>query len=214
MTAPKLTISEPKGDVEVQMDSIEIKGTVKPTSTIVKINNQVINKSGDFDFFYKFPLTEEKNTILIEANNKGKVVSKTFVISRIFTEEEKVERERLRVEAEAKRQAEIKSAADAKVKADAEAKARADAEEKAWNDSKAGRLCKEHEGWAKEDCQRIADKKYWIGMDLDMLKALRGAPSSANPSNYGGETQWQWCWWNYTPSCFYGGSDGIITSYN
>jgi hypothetical protein len=47
-----------------------------------------------------------------------------------------------------------------------------------------------------------------------MLKYIRGLPNSANPSNYGMGTEWQWCWNNYTPSCFYGDEDGIIDSYN
>ena len=55
---------------------------------------------------------------------------------------------------------------------------------------------------------------HWIGMTLDMLKAERGLPSDYNVSNYGGGKQYQWCWDDYTPSCFYSGEDGIMTSYN
>jgi hypothetical protein len=210
VTAPKLNILEPKGDMELQADSIEIKGTAKPTSAVVKINNVTVNKSGKFDFTYKFPLNEEKNTVLVEVTNGGRIVSKTFIINRIFTEAEKAEKERLKVESEAKRQAEV----DAQKKIEQERIAEEAAAQKAWNNSKAGKLCLKNPTWTKEDCQRIADNKYWIGMDLNMLKALRGTPSSANPSNYGGGVHWQWCWNDYTPMCFYGGADGIITSYN
>ena len=88
------------------------------------------------------------------------------------------------------------------------------ATEAAWAKTKAGKLCKLHADWSKDDCQNVIDRKYWIGMDLNMLKAERGTPDSANPSDYGDGTHWQWCWYDYTPSCFYGGSDGIVTSYN
>lgn len=88
-------------------------------------------------------------------------------------------------------------------------------EEKIWEQSKAGRLCKEHTGWTKEECQNLADNKIWIGMTYDMLVALRGKPNSANPSNYGYGMRWQWCWHYHTPSCFYDDNDdGIVDSYN
>jgi len=210
VTAPKLSISEPKGDMELQTDSIEIKGTAKPFSAVVKINNVIVTKTGKFDFAYKFPLNEEKNIILIEATNEGKVVSKTFTINRIFTEAEKAEKERLRAEAFIKNQAEV----EAKNKAEQDRIAQEAAAQKAWDNSKAGKLCLKNPTWTKEDCQQVIGNKYWIGMDLDMLKAERGTPNSANPSNYGGGTKWQWCWDDYTPMCFYGETDGIITSYN
>jgi len=209
--APKLTVSEPKGDIEVQgVNSIEIKGKARPTNAIAKINNQIINRNGEFVFTYDFPLDKEKNIILVEVTNKGLKTSKTFTISRVFTEEEKTEAERLKVEAEVKKQAEI----EAQKKIEKEQLAKEKAEQEAWDNSRAGRLCKEHDDWTVEECESLANKKIWIGMHLDMLKALWGTPNSASPSNYGGETEWQWCWWNYTPSCFYGGSDGIVTSYN
>jgi len=212
VTAPKLEILAPKGDMEVQTDSIEIKGIAKPASAVVKINDKIISEiyfTGN-EFTYRLSLTEDKNTILIEASNKGKVVSKTFVINRVLTEAEKTEKERLRAEAFIKNQAEV----EAKNKAEQERITKEKAEQEAYDKSKAGVLCKKHTDWAKEDCQRIADKRIWVGMSLDMVKALRGTPNSASPSNYGGETTWQWCWYDYTPMCFYGGDDGIITSYN
>ncbi len=85
---------------------------------------------------------------------------------------------------------------------------------KKWNNSKAGKIQKKHPEWSNEDCERIASREIWIGMTLDMLKYERGNPNSANPSNYGSGREWQWCWDNYTPSCFYGNDDLIIKSYN
>jgi hypothetical protein len=84
-----------------------------------------------------------------------------------------------------------------------------------WENSKYGKLQKKHPDWSDEDCKRVIDKKIWIGMSLEMLKYQRGLPNRSNPSNYGSGTQYQWCWDDYNPSCFfYGGEDGIITAYN
>jgi len=88
-------------------------------------------------------------------------------------------------------------------------------EEKRFLKSKAGRIYKKHPEWSKEDCQRIADNEIWIGMSIDMLKYKHGLPNHANPSNYGNGTQWQWCWDDLTPSCYYDNdNDGKIDSYN
>lgn len=86
--------------------------------------------------------------------------------------------------------------------------------EKKWNNSKAGKIYKKHPEWSKEDCERIARNEIWIGMSIKMLVIERGNPDSANPSNYGDGVNWQWCWFDYSPSCFYAEEDGIITSYN
>jgi len=86
--------------------------------------------------------------------------------------------------------------------------------EKKWESTKAGQIHKKHPNWSKEECELLAARKIWIGMNLDMLKYLRGNPNHANPSNYGNGTEWQWCWDDYSPSCFYGKDDGIITAYN
>lgn len=213
VTAPKLEISEPKNDMEVQTDNIEIKGIAKPASAVVKINDKIISKTylkGD-EFAYKFPLNEGKNTIIIEASNKGKVVSKTFIINRVFTEAEKVENERLRAEAEIKRQAEV----EAQKKAEQERIAQEAAEQKIWDSSKAGKICKKYPDWSKEDCQKVVDKKIWLGMNIFMVVEQRGKPNSVNESNYGSGIQRQFCWYNYTPSCFYDDNeDGLVESYN
>lgn len=90
------------------------------------------------------------------------------------------------------------------------------AEEAAFMKTKAGRIYKKHPEWSREDCERLANNKIWIGMTIDMLKYSNGRPTSANPSNYGnGVTQWQWCWSDFTPSCYYDNDgDGKIDSYN
>lgn len=86
--------------------------------------------------------------------------------------------------------------------------------EKKWYNTKAGKIQKKHPTWSKYECELIAEGKIWIGMKYEMLVYLRGKPDSSNPSNYGGGVQWQWCWYDRTPSCFYGGEDRIITAYN
>jgi hypothetical protein len=83
-----------------------------------------------------------------------------------------------------------------------------------WWNSKAGKIQKRHPNWTNEDCNKLARKEIWIGMHLDMLKYLRGKPSSVNISNYGKGDQWQWCWDDYSPSCFYGDSNGVVNAYN
>lgn len=90
------------------------------------------------------------------------------------------------------------------------------AEEAAFLKTKAGKIYKKHPEWSKRDCERLADGSIWIGMHINMLKYRMGKPNSANPSNYGnGVTQWQWCWSDWTPSCYYDNDDdGLIDSYN
>lgn len=72
----------------------------------------------------------------------------------------------------------------------------------------------EKHGWDINTCKDIADHKYWIGMSLDMLVASRGRPDNINRSNYGSGENYQYCWYDYTPSCFYAGPNKIVKSYN
>ena len=84
-----------------------------------------------------------------------------------------------------------------------------------WQKSKAGQLCSKHPTWTKSDCDSLANNKIWVGMTYEMLVAQHGKPKSANPSNYGTVTHWQYCWDNNSPNCFYDDNDdGIIDSYN
>lgn len=100
-------------------------------------------------------------------------------------------------------------------KREKEERAKELAEEKAFLKTKAGKIWNKHRDWSKEDCALLAQGKYWVGMHIDMLKYRRGLPDSANPSNYGNGTSWQWCWHDYTPSCFYdNNNDGLIDAYN
>ncbi len=209
---PELTITEPQANASVQAKSITIKGKVNPASSTVVVNNTPAQVDSSGNFTYDAPLENEANTITVIATNAGKTTPQTLTVSRIFTPEEMAERERLKAEAEAKKQAQL----EAQQKAQAEADAKAKADQAAYERSKAGQLCKAHPDWDKETCQRVADRNYWVGMTYEQLVASYGSkPNSANPSNYGGKTQWQWCWHSYSPSCFYDNNDdGIIDSYN
>ena len=88
------------------------------------------------------------------------------------------------------------------------------ANQKAFEKTPIGRMQKLHPTWTTQECQDLLDRKIWIGMTLDMLKYNRGIPNTVNVSNYGDGNQYQWCWDDFTPSCFYGGVDGVVTSYN
>lgn len=111
----------------------------------------------------------------------------------------------------------IKAEKEAHAKAKAE-QAKANAErakaEAEWKVSRAGQICQNHPSWKKSDCEGLANNKIWIGMTYDILIYLRGKPNHVNVSNYGSGNHYQWCWDDYTPSCFYGDSDGVIASYN
>lgn len=107
----------------------------------------------------------------------------------------------------------VKAEADAKVKAEAD-KQQKIIDDNAYYTTPAGKICKAHTDWSRTDCDNLANDKVWIGMSINMLVYLRGNPNVANPSNYGYGVNWQYCWYNYTPSCFYTGSDQIIDSYN
>jgi len=87
-------------------------------------------------------------------------------------------------------------------------------EQKEFEKTPAGRIQKKHPEWSKEDCQLIADRKIWIGMDIHMLVHYRGLPNSKHVSNYGDGSQYQYCWDNYEISCFYTKEDQIVYAYN
>jgi len=198
--APKLIITEPTNNQSVQADSIIVKGSVLPTQSKITANSGIVEKNSDGSFSYRAKLTNEQNSISITAENNGQTDKISLTISRVFTEEEKVQKQ---AELEAQKKAEAKKIAKEK------------AEQDAWNNSKAGKLCKKHSDWKKDDCKNLADGKIWIGMSYDMLKEKMGLPDSANPSNYGSGTDWQWCWQDYQPSCYYDhNNDGLVDSYN
>ncbi|MDP1815198.1 MAG: hypothetical protein Q8K92_12180 [Leadbetterella sp.] len=217
---PVITITEPQNNASVQADKVTVKGKIEPKGAELKIEYHIVaTKDGEFSYDVSLPL--EKNTITASAKYHSNNATENITVNRIFTPEEKAELERKRAEAKiesdrkrAEAEAKKQAAIDAENKAKEEQANKDLATQKAWEKTKAGQICLKHPEWEKADCGKLADKKYWIGMSYDMLVYLRGKPNSANPSNYGSGVQWQWCWYDYTPSCFYGDEDGIVDSYN
>lgn len=97
-----------------------------------------------------------------------------------------------------------------------EAKAAATkAEQEAFAKTKAGQICKAHPEWTRDDCEKLAEGKVWIGMSAAMLVYERGKADRVNKSNYGSGDVYQACWDDYTPSCFYDNdNDGLADAYN
>lgn len=216
--APTLTLTEPSDNTSVQSGSILVKGSVTPDSTVVTMNGRsvAINEGGSFE--YKADLMTEKNELVFTAINYGKQAVSTLRVERVFTAEEQAAREeqrRLAEEERMKKEAARKAAEEEEKRLKEEQAKKDAAAQKAWEQSKAGKLCTKNPAWKKEECENVANRKYWIGMTYDMLVAAFGKPNHANPSNYGGVTHWQWCYNSITPSCFYDSDgDSRIDAYN
>ena len=209
--APTVTITDPQNNSSIQAQTVIIKGKVDPANSIVLVNGNRVPTDGSGNFNYQAQLpTEGNNQVAVKVNNGDKQVASSLTINRIFTDQEKAAKAQVEADAAAK----AKTDADAVAAAQAAADAKTKADQAAYDNSPAGRLCAKHLDWTQPECQEVANNKLWVGMTLDMLKVERGDPDHSNPSNVGSGNTWQWCWDNYTPSCFYGGDDGITTSYN
>jgi hypothetical protein len=76
-------------------------------------------------------------------------------------------------------------------------------------------LCHLNPKWTENDCYRILHDELWIGMTLRMVcYEYKQYPDKDNVSDYGQGREHQWVFEDHNPSCFYGGDDEIITSYN
>ena len=87
-------------------------------------------------------------------------------------------------------------------------------EEEIFFKTKAGKIYKKHQSWSKSDCEKLANSEIWIGMEYEMVVYLRGKPNNINTSNYGNGKEYQACWSDFDPGCFYFSENQIITSYN
>lgn len=196
---PVISLSEPSGDIAIQATSTTVTGTVNPEISRVFVNGRTMDVNNG-SFTTKINLPSEKNAIEVVATNRNKSATSTVTITRIFTPEEQAARER---QAEADRQAAAKAEADRK------------AEQAKYDASRAGQLCKKHPSWSRDDCQNVADRKIWVGMEYKMLLEEVGQPDSKNLSDYGNGSEYQYCWHGHKPSCFYDeNNDGIIDAYN
>lgn len=196
--SPEITILEPINNSSIQVSSVTVKGRVTPVYSKISINDRDVSVSnGNFEYEMKLDDSSELNNVYIKATNKDTSDSEMLIIKRIFTDEEK------------------KQIEDNKLKEEQASLAKDKAELEAYYKTPAGKICKTHKDWTKSDCENLAQNKLWVGMSYDMVKYLRGLPNHANPSNYGAGTEWQWCWDNATPSCFYDtNNDSIVDSYN
>jgi len=217
--SPVLALSEPQDNSTIMSKTVAIKGKIEPSNSQIKIYtdftalNQanVVKADSNGNFSYDFDRLEfGNNKITIEYWNIKEKKKTVLTITRNPTPEEQAQIDKQKADAEAKKKADEEAERQRQANIEANRKA----EQDRIDATPAGQICKQHPEWDLIDCQRLADNKIWIGMSLDMLKYERGTPNSANPSNYGSGTHWQWCWYDYTPMCFYGGSDGIVTSYN
>jgi hypothetical protein len=87
-------------------------------------------------------------------------------------------------------------------------------EHERWLLTKAGRISKIHPEWDKEACERISRGEIWIGMHIQMVRYMYGAPDKINVSDYGSGKQYQYCWHDLEPGFFYTDDDYIVNSYN
>jgi hypothetical protein len=218
---PAIVITNPMDGAMVQKRTTVISGKVDPKGAEVTMNGQAIQVL-DGAFKHEAPLDEPVNHFVFTATRGSKTANASITINRQFTPEEQSEYDRQKAEEAAKAQAQR----EARQKAEAERQAREQKEREereaqeraaraAWEQSKAGQVCKKYPLWSKEDCERVANRKIWIGMSLEMLEYMQGKPSSVNVSNYGRGNEYQYCWWDSTPSCFYDNNgDGTLESYN
>lgn len=153
----------------------------------------------------EIPLSDVNTNINISA---GTVYGYTFTY--ISIQRDKTSEDVAREEAAANAKAEQAKKAQEEV---AKQKAEADANRRAFLNTPRGRKCGDN-GWSEYECDRVMNNEVWIGMSISMLHAERGLPNSVNPSDFGNGKHYQWCWTYKTPRCFYGGEDGIVTSYN
>lgn len=188
---PKINITTPASEqTTLKVPTTDIKGTVTPVPNSLTLQSGTttvtITPNKDGSFAQAIALSPGENQVQITAKNTNGDDVKTLTITRTPSDEEIAAQKKAADEAEA-----------------------------AWKKTKAGQICIKHPEWSRDDCESLADNKIWVGMTYDMLVYLRGRPNSINPSNYGGKTQYQYCWYERTPSCFYDNDDdNIIDSFN
>lgn len=195
----------------IRIRQITFKGKVYPKSSIVKINYKNIPVN-DGEFQYERTLNSRDNHLYIEIINGKSLTNQSFKFIVKFSLKDLI----------AEKKDSISSAIEkAKLEKEeslliAKQKEIERKQKKNWENSKAGRLQRKHPDWTESDCERVAKGSFWIGMTFEMLKASVGRnPNRSNPSNYGNGIQWQYCFDNLTPSCFYDNdNNGTIDSYN
>jgi uncharacterized membrane protein YqjE len=90
---PTITIIEPSNNTTIQAKEINIKGKIDTPKAVLLINGQTITLDDEGNFNYKFALQNEINIAKVEAKNGGRISETSLSINRVFTEEEKAEKE-------------------------------------------------------------------------------------------------------------------------
>ena len=198
--------------IETSMDKRLDTTLVNPVRKDLLLTNIMINPNAPIDTIESCAPYYEKELTKVLPETLNNIVNGTFPTNLLFGVTEADERVKPLLLSLAPKEIERRARVAKQQKT---AKLAQEKKEAAWNNSKAGRLCKKHPTWSKEDCKNIAENRYWIGMEYDMLVAERGRPNSINPSNYGNGTRYQYCWFNHRPMCFYdNNNDDILDSYN
>lgn len=124
---PTIKITEPEINKSIQANTITVKGVVSPQKSTVTVQGNGVSVSDSGEFSYEAKLNSENNNIPIEAENGRKSTKVSVIITRLLTEAEKVEQERLAQEAAAR---EVEQGAAQAEQAKAESEKRAEESEK------------------------------------------------------------------------------------
>lgn len=105
----------------------------------------------------------------IVASNFSKSANQNITISRPKTIQE-IEQDRLAEKARVDRLAAESKAEAERLVAEKKAADKIAADKILWDRTKAGKICKQNPGWTKDDCNNIAQGRFWIGMSYKMLE--------------------------------------------
>lgn len=219
---PSIVISEPENNYSVQAEKAAIKGSVDPKNSKVKIGDAEL-KIENGKFTYEALLVQEQNNFTFTAQNGGENAEASVSINRIFAEQEIAEQEKIAAEEAVKKQEALEIQQKAQAEEDAKAKVAEEvqrqaqaayevklkAEQAAYENSKAGKLCKAHPAWSKDDCGIIAEGKVNIGMTAEQAIAAWGRPNDINKTTYSFGVHEQWV---YGISSYLYFEDGILTT--
>lgn len=100
---PSIRITEPENNITFQKKSTTVKGTVEPSDAEVRIAGQTIPTTNG-EFSYDVQLYYESNDFTFVARNGSHETQAAITINRVFTDEEKAEKEQQAQEAQKKRE--------------------------------------------------------------------------------------------------------------
>jgi hypothetical protein len=80
--------------------------------------------------------------------------------------------------------------------------------------TKAGLIKKNHPEWSAEDCKKLANNYLWKGMNIEMVKFVRGNPDDVNVYRKGWSNEYEYVWKKEGVSRFYAKKDGIVADFD